>query len=282
MIIYRPSKPFTEKLTALQEFLLGALSGAAQGIFEWLPVSSKTILLLIFYEFGASPSNAYVTGLFLNGATAAAAIIYFRKDLLKIIKGIYMGGFGRVLLSFLLVSTFMTMIVAVPLASLMAKSLNAFGGFSMIIIGILFALTSIISWIREKISTDVKLKEIPTLRDAILAGIAQGFSALPGISRSGITIFALLLLGHHPNSAVRLSFLMSIPATLGGSIYAYLFSPSTLSGISFVTVSTSIIISLVVSLAVISALLRISQKIKAHIFTAILAIIALLMGMISI
>jgi len=270
------------ELTAFQEILLGTLSGAAQGIFEWLPVSSKTILLLIFYEFGSSPSNAYVTGLFLNGATSLAAAIYFRRDLVNILRGIYVRGCGRALLCFLLTSTFMTVLVAVPLAGAVAKSLDEFGGFSMIFIGILFALTSFISWMKDRVSGGAELKETPTLRDAVLAGIAQGFSALPGISRSGITIFALLLLRYHPKSAVKLSFLMAIPATLGGSIYAYLLSPAILGEIPFITVASSIITSFAVSLAVISILLEISQRVKAYLFTAILAVIALLMGVITI
>lgn len=269
------------ELREIQEILLGVLSGGAQGLFEWLPVSSKTILLLIFYAFGSSPSSAYVIGLLLNGATSVAAAIYFRRDLAEIFRGVCVRGRGRVLLCFLLASTFMTAVVAIPLARTVASSLNKFGGFSMIIIGLLFALTGVISWMREG-AGGVELKDAPTPVDAVLAGVAQGFSALPGISRSGVTIFALLLLKHHPRSALKLSFLMSIPTTIGGSIYAYILSPITLSGIPLLTLTSSIITSLAISLAMIASLLEASQRIKAHLFAFIFAIITLVAGALSI
>ncbi|MCS7133113.1 MAG: undecaprenyl-diphosphate phosphatase [Aigarchaeota archaeon] len=262
----------------LHEILLGILAGVAQGISEWLPVSSKTILLLIFYAFGSSPSNAYVIGLFLNGATSLAAAIYFRRDFAEIVKGVYVKGHGRALLCFLLVSTFVTAVTAIPLAGAAANLLSRFGGFSMILIGLLFVLTGAISWMREKVGGK-ELNRTPTLLDAVIAGVAQGFSALPGISRSGVTILALLLLRHCPRSAIRLSFLMSIPATLGGSIYAYILSPATLNELSHFTAIPAIITSLIVSLVVISTLIRVSQRVKAHFFAAILAAISLLVGM---
>ena len=270
------------KLSGFIELLIGILSGAIQGISEWLPVSSKTLLLLIFYQLGFSPSSAYLIGLFLNGATASAAAIYFRSDLLKALKGFAAGGECRQLLLFLLFSTLVTALVAVPLAFLIAGSLSTLGGFSMIMIGILFGFTSLMSWIRSDVKRSrIKLRNTPTLKDAILTGLAQGFSALPGISRSGVTIFALILLRHHPSSAVRLSFLMAIPATLGGGVYAYLFSPSAVGELAPITLVTSMCVSIAVSIVTISSLLKASQKIKPHIFTAILAVIAVAMGLIA-
>jgi len=264
-------------LRELQEILLGLSSGAAQGVFEWLPVSSKTILLLIFYAFGVSPLNAYAIGLFLNGATSLAAAIYFRRNLIDIVKGIRARGHGRTLLYFLLTSTSITSVIAIPLTSIAANLLSEFGGFSMILIGLLFALTGVISWMRERVG-GLELRETPTLADAVVAGVAQGFSALPGISRSGMAILALLLLRHSPRSAIRLSFLMSIPATLGGSVYACILSPAILDEISFFTTISAIITSLIVSLIMISTLIEASQRIKAHYFAAALAAVALLMG----
>lgn len=265
----------------IQDILLGVISGLAQGVTEWLPISSKTTLLLIFYAFGNPPSNAYVISLFLNGAASFAATIYFRKELVTIFRGIYVGGYGRSLLCFLLVSTFITAVAAIPLATAVAHLLTGFEEISMIIIGSLLILTSVFSWIRTRIS-EMEFREAPTFMDAVLSGVAQGFSALPGVSRSGITILTLLLLGHHPRSAIKLSFLMCIPATIGGSIYAYLLSPIVLMNVSVVTLVSSVITSVATSMAVIAFLLEASQKIKAHIFALILAMITLAVGIIQI
>ena len=61
-------------------------------------------------------------------------------------------------------------------------------------------------------------------RDAALAGLMQGLSVLPGLSRSGLTVAALLGRGFRPRDALALSFLMSVPAGLGGAVYAAIVS----------------------------------------------------------
>ena len=81
-------------MNAIRDVLLGIVSGAAQGVFEWIPVSSKTILLMIFYWAGYPPSTAYLLGLFLNGSTALAAAIYLRKEVYDVLRGIRFGGMG--------------------------------------------------------------------------------------------------------------------------------------------------------------------------------------------
>ena len=57
--------------------------------------------------------------------------------------------------------------------------------------------------------------ELPSLGAALLVGLAQGLAVLPGVSRSGSTIAAALLLGLRPEAAFRFSFLVSIPAVAG-------------------------------------------------------------------
>ena len=260
----------------IEELALGFASGVAQGVFEWLPVSSKTILLFIFYWFGTPPSQAYFIGLFLNGSTAAAAALYFRKDLVEALRGLYEAkSRGRLLLAFLIVSTLATGVTAIPLASLAAEALSSLGRFSMILIAILFSALTIILWIEEKLGEKKRGSRSLKLSDGILAGLAQGFSALPGMSRSGLTIFALLALGYEPSEAVKLSFLMSIPATIGGSLYTYLLHRGTITTISSEILAVSIITALTISILTIATLIKLSQKIKPHLFTLTLAIISL-------
>jgi len=255
---------------------LGVVSGIAQGVFEWLPVSSKTILLMMFYWLGASPAQAYVIGLFLNGSTAAAAALYFRKDLIEAIKELgEPGSHGRRLLVFLTASTLVTGTIAVPLAYLTTEIFTALRKLSMILIGVMFCALTAILWIEERLGKrDAAVRSL-RLRDGILAGLAQGFSALPGMSRSGLTIFALLALGYKPPEAIKLSFLMSVPATIGGSIYAYALCREALAPLTAATLIASTAAALTTSILTIAALLKISQKIKPHLFTLTLAAIAL-------
>lgn len=257
-----------------QELLLGLASGIAQGVFEWIPVSSKTILLLEFYWMGVPASAAYLLGLFLNGSTAAAAIIYFRKHLLEMLKGLRVKGEGRSLLSFLIFSTSATVVTAVPIAGLISEYLRSLDRLSMLVVGLLYLAMTLLLWIKAKLPQ--KTSSLNPLRDGILAGLAQGFSALPGVSRSGVTILALLALGHRPREALKLSFLMSIPATLGGTAYVTLTHQEALTAISPIILASASIAALAISILAITTLLKASEKLKPHILALILALITIL------
>ncbi|MEM2188640.1 MAG: undecaprenyl-diphosphate phosphatase [Nitrososphaerota archaeon] len=264
-----------------EELVLGAAAGSAQGVFEWLPVSSKTILLLIFYWAGLQPSTAYLLGLFLNGSTAAAAIIYFRKDVLMILRGVVGDVEGLRLLKFLLASTAATGFIAPPLALTIAEHLEHLDKLSMLAIGILYLIMSILLWMGGKPADTNNSNDLRPYRDGLLAGLAQGLSALPGISRSGITIVALLMLGKSPSTALRLSFLMSIPATLGGSAYTLLLNRGVTASISAATLITAAATAITTSLIAITVLLRVSKKLKPHALTLTLAAITLIAALIQ-
>lgn len=263
-----------------EEFLLGAAAGLAQGLFEWLPVSSKTILLLIFYQVGLNPSAAYLLSLFLNGSTAAAAIAYLRRDVLKIIRAFVGDEDGLRLLKFLLISTAATGIMAPSITLIVTESLERLDRLSMLLIGALYLLMSLLLWRGGRIDEAIKPDIFSPYKDGMLAGLAQGLSALPGVSRSGITILALLALGRRPSTALKLSFLMSIPATLGGSAYAILLNRGITASLPAAAIITAIITAITISLITISTLLRISRKLKPHLLTMILAAITILIALI--
>lgn len=264
-----------------EDLLLGVAAGSAQGIFEWLPVSSKTILLLIFYWIGLHPSTAYLLGLFLNGSTAVAAITYFRRDILRVLRGFVGDEEGLRLLKFLLISTAATGIIAPPLALMIAEYLERLDKLSMLAIGALYLIMSILLWKSGKSAAPHNPNDFRPYKDGLIAGIAQGLSALPGISRSGITILALLMLGRSPSTSIRLSFLMSIPATIGGSVYTLLLNQGITASISAVTLITATATAIITSLTAITILLKASKKLKPHILTLILATITLITALIS-
>ncbi|MCF3653396.1 MAG: undecaprenyl-diphosphate phosphatase [Aigarchaeota archaeon] len=268
-------------LKGYEELLLGVAAGSAQGVFEWLPVSSKTILLLIFYLAGLHPSTAYLLSLFLNGSTAAAAIAYFRRDILKMVRGLAGDEEGVRLLKFILASIIATGLAAPPLALLVAESLEHLDRLSMTLVGALYIIMSILLWRGGRMKDHGNRAEnFRPYRDGLLAGLAQGLSALPGISRSGITILALLALGKSPQTALRLSFIMSIPATIGGSAYMLLLNQEITGLIQAAALITATATAAALSLIAIAALLRASQKLKPHMLTTIMAAITLLTALI--
>jgi len=266
-----------------RDLLVALLAGLIQGVTEWLPVSSKTLILLTLLTYGFEAQTAYLMGLVINGATAVAAILYFRGEILEMlssIRPVRRSREGFILLKFLTISTIVTGLIAIPLAQASRKLVSFDENFAMIIMGSLFLLTTILTWLRTRMSGGVDEVRDVSLIDAVLAGFAQGFSALPGISRSGITIFTLILLGHSPRDSLRLSFLMGIPATIGGIVYSYATMPILIeSRILILTISS--LTAIIVSLFTISSLLKLSERLKTYLFTLILAMITIAVGVLG-
>ena len=266
-----------------RDLIIALLAGLIQGVTEWLPVSSKTLILLTLLTYGFEAQTAYLMGLVINGATAVAAILYFRGEILEMlssIRPVRRSREGFILLKFLTISTIVTGLIAIPLAQASRKLVSFDENFAMIIMGSLFLLTTILTWLRTRMSGGVDEVRDVSLIDAVLAGFAQGFSALPGISRSGITIFTLILLGHSPRDSLRLSFLMGIPATIGGIVYSYAAMPILIeSRILILTISS--LTAIIVSLFTISSLLKLSERLKTYLFTLILAMVTIAVGVLG-
>ncbi len=252
------------------ELLSGLLAGMVQGVAEWLPISSKTLLIIIFLSLGLTPGQAYMLGLFLNGATSLAAIIYFRHEIHGILHA--KDEMSRGVLYFILASIPMTGLVAIPLSMLTLRFVGS-GREMMILVGVLLIITGLMTWRSKNLMTGVE--KLPSIRDGVIVGAAQGFSSLPGISRSGITLLVLITLGYKPRQALMLSFLMGIPATLGGSFYSLIASLPT-SPLNINIIFTGVIAAILVSIPTIHTLISISTRIHTHLFVWSLAAITLI------
>jgi undecaprenyl-diphosphatase len=195
-----------------QAIILGIL----QGIFEWLPVSSEGIISLIMINlFGFKLQEAIFLAIWLHTGTLFAAIIYFRNEVKGIISNIIecltlKRLKNNNLTSFLIISTILTGVVGVPILIFGIVKINLPGNLATVLIGLLLIITGIANLSLKKMKSS---KQIRT-NDAIPVGLLQGFAALPGISRSGITVATLLFLGYSAKKAIDLSFLMSIPVVL--------------------------------------------------------------------
>ncbi len=261
----------------MSSILYSIFVGIVQGISEWLPISSKTqVLFASTYLFGLSVSVAFAFGLFMEIGSIGSASIYFRKDIVSLIH-------DRKLLVYLLVVTIITGGIGVPLYLLSERLLaGAYNlGVPMIILGVFLVFDSV--YIRYSRLTprigglkDMKWKHY------VAIGIAQGISALPGVSRSGMTVSTMLFMGVDPKDAFRLSYLAYIPAALGGFATTLLFSRSeintAIAAVDTTGVVAATITAAVVGLFVIAALLRFARKNSIYIVTLVIGILALLIG----
>jgi undecaprenyl-diphosphatase len=269
--------------------LLGVLLGIVQGISEWLPISSKTqIIVVSTYLFGLDFQKAYSFGLFLEAGTFLAAVFYFRKEVTKVLRAMVGKGDreGRSLLTFLLVATAITGVLGVGIYLLVSDVTSSpVIGIPMIVLGlVLLADAALIKFARNRLAPTKGIEDL-TLRDDVLIGLAQGLSAFPGVSRSGTTVSAMLLLGLKPEESFRLSFLALIPASVGAAIVSVLFShgglSSVISTVGLPIITVAIVTAMMVSLLLIRVLLRFATSSRITVLIIALGLIAIFSGITS-
>ena len=246
------------------DFLIAVLAGIVQGIVEWLPVSSQGNLALFLTAVGTSPDIALQLALFLQIGTTISAATYYREDIATASRAVPAWqphkafDSDNALVSFIIIACMATGIVGIPLyifAVDFASELT--GGIFISLIGVLLLLTGILQLASE--SVGMGYRDVPTFVDACLVGASQGIAILPGISRSGITTSALLFRSYDPPAAFRLSFLLSIPASLGAAALTVVGAGG-LPGISLSGAIGATVASAIVGYLTIGALMRTVER----------------------
>ncbi|GAB7008076.1 undecaprenyl-diphosphate phosphatase [Halorubrum trueperi] len=247
------------------DLTVAILAGIVQGIVEWLPVSSQGNLALVLTAVGVEPDVALQLALFLQVGTTLSAATYYRDDLRTALAAVpgwrpraaYEG--ENAIASYIVVACLMTGLVGIPLyifAVDLAGQLT--GGVFIAVIGLLLVATGFLQLASESVSMGGHT--VPTLGDSILVGAVQGFAILPGISRSGVTTSAFLFRSYEPPAAFRLSFLLSIPASLGAAVLT-LLSAGGLPGISPTAAFVALAVSAVVGYLTIDVLMRVVERV---------------------
>jgi len=273
----------------LSNWLLGIVLGIIQGVSEWLPISSKTqIIFASTILFGLNFNEAYAFGLFLEAGTFIAALYYFRREVWGVLRALVGRGNDdeRRLMKFLVVVTAFTAIVGVVIYKFVSEALSGpVLGLPMIALGaILIGDGILISLAKGRFVPRKGLKDL-RIRDLILLGIVQGIAALPGVSRSGATVSAMLLLGVKPEDSFKLSFLALIPASVGAAGVTVLFSNLQLGAVVSIVGVPVIIIAILVSILIgvvfIRLLLRFAGSRRIALLTILLGILAIFSGIAS-
>ncbi|KHF41842.1 undecaprenyl-diphosphate phosphatase [Halalkalibacter okhensis] len=244
--------------------------GFIQGISEFMPISCTALMLLAQRILNISIENnsklAFET--FLHIASVLAVIVYFRHDLHKILHDfiIYIRtkedqaqtNYRFVLL--LIMSTLVTLLAAKTLESIMGGHFtnSVTIGFSLIITGFSLVL------IEHGLNDGTRRLKMLNWKDGIIIGIGQALSLIPGISRTGSTLFTALCLGICKNTALRYSFLLSIPVFLGMTLLK--IPDLHYSQISFPSLATAFISSFIFALIGIKWFISMLQNTKLTYF----------------
>lgn len=238
----------------------GFLLGALQGIFEWLPISSEGIVALTGSLLGMK-IKVINLALFLHMGTLFAVVVYFWRDWLEVLTLK-----DRKMLRFLVLATLVSLVVGFPLYNLVSRVI--LGAGLLLVMGIGLLLTS---YLQRK---DMGIK-IGGDKVALVTGFLQGLSVIPGLSRSGSTIFGLSLGKEGPEGVLKKSYMMSVPVVLASSIYLVVKEPFLISG------WPALVVSFVVGLISLKILMGISKKIKFQNFTLVFGLICLIGGIIG-
>ena len=248
------------------ELLFAVLIGLVQGIVEWLPISSQgNVSIVVTLVSDINPTVAVDLALFVQVGTIISASVYYRDDIAETMTAIpewrprTAFSTRNAETTFIFLASAATGIVGIPLYLTLREAVSGLaGGLFIAVIGALLIGTGLLQRASEAI--DVQLKETPTLLDTLLVGSLQGLTILPGISRSGTTVSTLLLRGYAGPTSLRLSFLLSIPASLGAAILV-IVTTGGLPGISPAIALIALTTSAVVGYGTIDALMRVVARI---------------------
>jgi undecaprenyl-diphosphatase len=203
-------------LTWFQAIVLGIV----QGLTEFLPISSSAHIRIVSELWFGGDAGASFTAVIQLG-TEAAVIIYFAKDIWRLIKAWFRGMLSaqaRTDPDYKLAWYVIIGSIPISLLGVLFKDEIRSGLRNLWITAMVLMVFAVILAVADETA---KLKrDSLTMKDSIFMGLAQAMALIPGVSRSGGTLTAGLFLGLNRESAATYSFLLAIPAVFGAGIFS--------------------------------------------------------------
>ncbi len=231
--------------------MLYIILGLVQGLTEFLPVSSSGHLVILQSLFSMQ-ENALAVALVLHLGTVTSLIVFFFKDILSAIK-------KPPVIGQIIIVTVITGVIAFSGKSYFE---SLFSSPKAVAIALLFTAAMLFL---AKAKDNGKRPQL-SFKDAIFLGVAQGIAVVPGISRSGFTISALLLRGVDREASFRFSFLAAIPAICGAAILEFSGGRFLISSDMFLPLTLGFAASFFSGLFALWLLRRVLIKSKLHYF----------------
>jgi undecaprenyl-diphosphatase len=194
------------------------LYGLVQGVTEYLPVSSSAHLVLLPHVLGQKdPGLAF--DVILHLGTLLATAVYFFSDWLTILKNPMPtvnneGKIAHLSWLHLIVGTIPAVIAGALLNHWIQDHTR-----SLVVLWVTMPVFGLLLWWVDRNSVKTRTIRDSSLKDMFLIGCMQCLALVPGVSRSGSTITASRMLGFSRADSARISFLLSLPITLGAIVY---------------------------------------------------------------
>jgi len=238
--------------------------GMLQGLTEFLPISSSAHIRFAGELFGTNQDPGATFTAITQIGTELAVLIYFRKDILRIVKA-WLNQITRQHLESSEKNDarmgWLIIIGTLPIAVLgyLGQDVIRNDFRSLWLIASVMIIFGIILGIADKYGkVERELKQLTPVHGA-LYGLAQSLALVPGVSRSGATIAMGRILGYSREAALRYSFLLALPAVFGSGFYelqAAIGSDATDQAFSLPETLVATVIAFVIGYAVIAWLLK--------------------------
>lgn len=204
------------------DYFFALISGAVQGATEFLPISSSAHLILLHDILNFNlPSNLAFDAI-LHLGTFAALLIFFWRDILKLLKGFFSSITNWNLkndsdqrLAWLIILGSVPAVIAGALFSDWIDAAFHEGKLALLVISLTLIIVGALFWIIEKYAKQEQEIKDMSWGKALFCGCAQAIALIPGVSRSGITIIAGMAGKMKRAEAARFSFLLSMPVVFG-------------------------------------------------------------------
>ncbi|MBT2514769.1 undecaprenyl-diphosphate phosphatase [Arthrobacter sp. ISL-30] len=199
-----------------------AFLGLVQGLTEFLPISSSAHLRIIgsFLPNAADPGAAFTAITQLG--TETAVIVFFWRDLVRIFRAWFGALRGRVprndpdaRMGWLVILGSLPIIILGLLFQDQIESVLR----SLWLVATMLIVFGLILAVADAVGRQQRDLTQLGYKHGMLFGLAQAMALIPGVSRSGGTITAGLLMGYTREAAARYSFLLAIPAVFGSGLY---------------------------------------------------------------
>ena len=209
------------------DIIQGIIIGIVQGLTEFLPVSSSAHLIFIQNLLGVESSLAFDT--FLHLGSLLAVLIFFRADIYKMLRAWWLSlgdilqnrfkeGFYsdpyKILAWYVILATIPVGVVGV----LFESQVDALFAGALYVPGFFLFVTGTILYLSQRMASgQIDMSHMGWFQ-SLFMGLGQACAIMPGLSRSGTTIAAGLVIGLDKEFAAKFSFILSIPAIFGAFI----------------------------------------------------------------
>lgn len=238
--------------------------GIIQGLTEFLPVSSSGHLELAntILNSDLDPEGSMMMTVVLHFATALSTVIVFRKELIKIFKGLFQFKWNDEMKFSLKIV--LSMIPAAMVGVLFNEEIEQFFGGQVMLVGFMLLLTGGLLFLADM---SKKTDKDVSFLNSIIIGISQAIAILPGISRSGATISTAVLLGIDREKSARFSFLMVVPLIFGKMAKDLMSDEFATASVDMLPLIIGFFVALITGLAACTWMIALVKKAKLKYFS---------------